>query len=147
MKLQKGFTLIELVIVVAIIGILASVAVPAYSDYVLRGKLTEASTQLASMRVKLEQYYQDNRSYSSTATACGVANPSGTDIKYFDYTCNWGAGGTDQGYKVTATGKAAQGTGSFVYTIDHLNAKATTGVPAGWATNATCWVTKKDGTC
>lgn len=137
MKLQKGFTLIELMIVVAVIGILASIALPAYGDYVLRSKLTEAMTQLASMRVKLEQYYQDNRTYVGGCPAVG-------DAKYFIYACPTLTAST---FQATATGVATQGTGGFVYTIDQSNAKTTSGVPAGWTANAACWVTKKGGTC
>lgn len=145
MKKQNGFTLIELMIVVAIVGILAAIAVPSYSDYVTRGKLAEASTQLATMRVKLEQYFQDNRTYVGGCVAGTVAPlPTGNDARYFTYTCPIL---TASAFTVTATGIAAQGTGSFVFTIDQNNAKATTGVPTGWTSNATCWVTKKGGLC
>lgn len=147
MKLQKGFTLIELMIVVAIVGILAGVALPAYNDYVLRGKLTEAATELAAMRVKLEQYYQDNRNYGSTADTCGVAVPASPAVSYFDYSCNWGAGGSAQSFTVSATGIATKGTGGFVYTINQNNAKATTAAPSGWGAPASCWITKKGGSC
>lgn len=147
MNMQKGFSLVELMIVVAIVGILASVAIPAYSDYVLRGKFAEAYSSLGSTRVRLEQFYQDNRNYGSTAAACGVAMPASPDVKYFTFSCDWGAGGTNQFFTVTASGVAAQGTGGFAFTIDQNNSKATTAVPAGWATNATCWVTKKGGVC
>ncbi len=147
MSKYKGFTLTELMIVVAIISILAAVALPAYNEYVLRGKLTEAITQLASMRVKLEQYYQDNRNYGSTSAACGLAMPVSPEVKYFAYTCNWGAGGTSQFYTITATGDNTQGTSGFVYTIDQNNAKASTITAPGWTGNATCWVTRKGGTC
>lgn len=145
MKMQKGFTLIELLVTVAIIGILASIALPAYSDYVLRGKLTEAATNLAGLRVSLEQYYQDNRNYGSSATACGVAAPSG---KYFSYTCNWGASASNQAYLITATGIPATPTSGFVFTLDQNNAKVSTvtGV-AGWTGNTACWVTKRGGVC
>ncbi len=146
----KGFTLTELMIVVAIISILATVALPAYNDYVLRGKLTEAVTQLAGTRVRLEQFYQDNRNYGSTAAVCGLAMPASSvspDVRYFAYTCNWGAGGTDQFYTISASGVAPQGTGGFVYTIDQNNAKTSTITAPGWAANTNCWVTRKGGTC
>ncbi len=143
MKPQNGFTLIELMITIAIIGILSAIALPAYNDYVLRGKLTEASTELASMRVKLEQYFQDNRTYTG-ACAAGTVAPLPTG-KYFTYACALAA----STFTVTATGVAAQGTGSFIYTINQDNTKTTAGVPAGWTQPApnTCWVTKKGGVC
>ena len=147
MKKLKGFTLTELMVVVAIISILATVALPAYNDYVLRGKLTEATTQLAGTRVRLEQFYQDNRNYGSSAATCGLAMPASPDVQYFAYTCNWGAGGTDQFYTISASGVAAQGTGGFVYTIAQNNAKASTITAPGWTGNTTCWVTRKGGTC
>jgi len=147
MKLQRGFTLIELMIVVAIIGILSAVAIPAYGDYVLRGKLVEASSELSAMRVRLEQYFQDQRSYEGACTAGTVAPlPTG---KYFTYTCTL----APTTFVVTATGVAAQGTGGFVYTINQNNVKATTitagsaAASKGWTGNATCWVTKKGGAC
>jgi type IV pilus assembly protein PilE len=98
------------------------------------------------MRVTLEQYYQDNRDYGSSAAACVLANPTG---KHFDYSCKWGADNTNQTFIVTATGKASQGMSGFIYTLDHANAQKTEGLPsASWGvTPATCWVTKKGATC
>jgi type IV pilus assembly protein PilE len=155
MKKFTGFTLIELMITIAIIGILSTIALPVYSDYLLRSKLTEATTQLATMRVKLEQYYQDNKDYGNSATTCVVPSPVAPAVKYFTYTCGWRTGltpayatdGGTQSFMVTATGIAATPTAGFVYTIDQLNAKQTTAVPAGWTTSTTCWVTKKGGVC
>ena len=138
MRNNKGFTLIEVMIVVVIIGILAAVALPSYSDYVTRGKIPGAVSGLADMQVKMEQYYQDNRTYTSGGAACGAALPT---AKEFTFTCTASA----SAYTVTATGTGAM-TG-FVYTVDQANVRATTGVLSGWTSNATCWVTKKDGSC
>ncbi len=133
----KGFTLIELMVTIAIIGVLASIAIPSYSDYVLRAKLVEAASGLSNWRVQMEQTYQDNRAYT-----CPAAIP--VNSKYFGFTC---AVPTAQTYTLTAKGTAGQSTAGFVYTINDTNKHVTTAVPTGWTTNATCWVTKKGGVC
>lgn len=142
MKSQRGFTLIEVMIVVAIVAILASIAIPSYRDYVTRSKLVEAHTQLASMSVRMEQFFQDTRTYAGACQA-GTVAPAPTG-KQFDFTCPTLTAAT---YVVTATGKPAQGTGGFTYTINQNNERATTLVPTGWTANATCWVSKKGGVC
>ncbi len=143
---SAGFTLIELMITVAIIGILAAVAIPAYTDYVTRGKIPEATSTLASMRIQLEQYYQDNRDYGSDDAHCGVPNPAAAN---FVYKCDWGAGGTKQSYTITATGEAGRGMSGFTYTIDQAGNRRTTTVPnAAWgAAPLECWVVRKGGGC
>jgi len=147
MKLQKGFTLVELMIVVVIVAILAAVSIPAYSDYVRRGKITEATTALSGLRVRMEQYYQDNRTYLN-AGACGVAMPNATEVKYFTVACPI-ATATANAYIITATGSGSMN--GFTYTIDQSNAKTSTvtvpPAPAGWSGSATCWVTKPGGIC
>jgi prepilin-type N-terminal cleavage/methylation domain-containing protein len=67
----RGFTLLEVMIVVVIVAILAAIALPNYSDYIKRGKIIEATTGLSDMRTRLEQYFLDNRKYDN-AGACGV---------------------------------------------------------------------------
>jgi len=148
-RASAGFTLIEVMIVVVIIGILAAVAVPSYRDYITRSKITEATATLANLRIRMEQYYQDNRNYGTTATACPaqVTMPTAPAIRYFAYTCGWGAVGTTQGYTLTATGVVAEGMSGFTYTLTQSNVRATTAAPTGWTTSTNCWVTKKDGSC
>lgn len=143
MRQQRGFTLIEVMVVVAIVAILAGIALPSYTDYVKRGKIQEATTNLLTMRTKLEQYYQDNRRYDG-ACAAGTVAPLPADQKHFSIACTFAAT-PSQTYTVTATG--VNDMTGFVYTINQANARVTTAVPAGWTANSSCWVTKKGGTC
>jgi type IV pilus assembly protein PilE len=145
---ETGFTLIELLIALVVVGILTTIALPSYREYLIRAKIPEATTALSTARVQLEQYYQDNRNYGSTATTCGVAPPTATTS--FTYSCNAGAGGTNQTFTITATGIGS--TNGFVYTINESGARQTTGLPAGWGSASpsspiACWVTKKGGGC
>ena len=72
----KGFTLIELMIVVAIVGIIAAIAYPAYQDYLTRTKRTVATSTLLQVSGRQEQYYTENRQYAATLTELGYpANP------------------------------------------------------------------------
>ena len=71
---QKGFTLIELMIVVAIIGILAAVALPAYSDYTIRAKMSEAILAASSCRTSVTEYIQSESGTAATASEWGCNN-------------------------------------------------------------------------
>lgn len=138
MKLiQKGFTLIELMITLAIIAIIATIALPQYADYAMRARIPEATANLANKRARLELFYDNNHTYVGAPDA---ANDS-TTSNSFDFACACAAGT----YVLTATGKGSMN--GFTYTINQANAKATTAVPSGWVTNLTCWATKKDGSC
>jgi len=137
MNRQRGFTLIEIMIVVAIVGILSAVAIPMYTSYMARGKLVEAQSTLTAARVAIEQYYQDNRTY------VGFTCPTATS--YFSYSCTVA---TDS-YTLTASNVAGQGLGdanSYAYTINASNAKATTRF-AGATSTAACWITKAGQSC
>jgi type IV pilus assembly protein PilE len=139
----RGFTLIELMVTVAVIAILAAIAMPSYSDYVKRGKIPQATSNLASMRVKLEQYFQDTRTYVGSCAAGTVAPLPAADD--FTYTCP-AANLTATTFTVQAAGTGVMA--GFTYTIDQNNTKTTTAVPSGWGTAPiTCWVTKKGGGC
>lgn len=143
-KMGRGFTLIELMIVIVIVAILAAVAIPSYRDYVTRSRITEAVANLSDMRVKMEQYFQDNRSY---AGACnnGTVAPLPANTVNFQYSCP-AANLTATGYVVRADGIGSMA--GFAYTIDQSNTRTTIALPAGWAgTNSPCWVLKRDGSC
>lgn len=145
MKKQKGFTLVELMVVIVIIAILASIGIPAYKDYIRRGKIAEATTNLSSLRVSMEQYYQDNRTYQTNpvnGTTCGVTMPTTPAVQYFTFAC---AAPTASTFTITATGTG--GLANFAYTINEQNAKTSVITEAGWTGNASCWATKQDGSC
>lgn len=127
---NAGFTLIELMIAVAVVAILASVALPTYQDYVRRGNIPEATAGLGQARITMEQWFQDNRTYE------GAACP-GNSSK-FSFVCNT----TATTFLITATGFGSM-TG-FSYTINQNNVR-TSATP--WGNNATCWVTRKGGSC
>ena len=140
MKKTTGFSLIEVMVVVAIVAILAAVAMPAYTEYVMRGKLTEAHSNLAALRTAAEQYFQDNRTY--VGFGCAAATVT---AKYFTYTCPTLQATT---YQIVATGVAGENMNGFVLSIDDTNTRRTTGVASGWTAPATnCWVLRKDGSC
>jgi len=136
---QKGFTLLELMIVVAVIGILASIALPGYTDYIKKGKAAEATSNLADLKIKAEQFFQDSRTYN------GV-NCAPVETKYFNYACTKtdGTGSPDaSGYRFTATGISAQGMSGFSFSVNEANAK-TSQYDGGTAVTG-CWATKKAG--
>ena len=135
----EGFTLVEVMIVVVVVAILAAVAMPLYVDYIRRGRIPEATATLSANRVKMEQWFQDAKTYVDGG-ACHVPNSSG---HYFDFTCS---GVTPAEYIFTATGKGSME--GFVYTVNQADQKVTriTGV-SGWSGAASCWVTASAGVC
>ena len=137
---QKGFTLIELMIVVAVIGLLAAIAVPNYSDYVTGSSLAEAASGLANKRIGMEQYFQDNRTYVG-ADGAGFPCAAVTTGANFNFACAV----TATTYTITATGKNKAA--SFVMTVNDQDVKRTTSAKSGWGTNNNCWTRNKAGTC
>lgn len=139
--MQRGFTLIELMIVVAIIGILSAIALPAYTDYIIRGRIPDATSNLAAKRVQMEQFFQDNRTYVG-APAC---NADATSSRFFTFSCPAAATATTYTLQATGTGPMAD----FNYTINQANTKTSNITRDGWANPNpnTCWATKKGGSC
>jgi type IV pilus assembly protein PilE len=144
---SAGFTLIEVMVVVAIVAILAAIALPNYAEFVTRGKLMDAHTKLADLNGKMATYWSNNNSYVSAGTTCGVealgiiADFNGDAGAPFDMSCT----GTANTYTITATGRATKGMNLFVLTVNQANAKTSAG-PTGW-TAANCWFVRKNGDC
>lgn len=137
---QRGFTLIEVMIVVAIVAILAAIALPSYSDYIKRGQIVEGLTPLADMGAKMEQHFQDKRKYDGACTADSIA-PLPNATSRFEYACSPDA----TTFTVTATGRGAMG--GFEFTLNEKGERATTGAAEGWTKGSGCWSTRKDGSC
>ncbi len=86
-QMQKGFTLIELMIVVAIIGILAAIAIPQYQDYTARSQLSEAMTLVGGLKTPIAEAYSQN----GAATSCAIPTGAVTSGKYVAGTTATGA--------------------------------------------------------
>lgn len=142
---QRGFTLIEVMIVVAIVAILSMIAIPSYRDYIIRGQLTEATTALQSYRAMMERYFQDNRTYAAKGgftPPCQTGDDASRTVGKFVITCTLA--------NADAYTLQAQGTGSmadFKMTVDQRDDKQTTGAPPGWGECNKHWTLKRGQTC
>jgi prepilin-type N-terminal cleavage/methylation domain-containing protein len=146
-RLHRGFTLIEVMIVVAIIAILATIALPSYRDYILRGQIVDATTALSTFRGRMEQYFQDNRTYlpvGAFTPPCRLPVGERT-VGLFVVSCDGNTELTANTYTLSARGSGS--TNGFTFTIDQLGTRATPDSPPGWGTCATKWVTKKGEGC
>lgn len=134
---NDGLTLVEVLVAIALVGILTTFATVSYNSFITRAALAEPGLGLSVYASQLEQRYADVKSYG--AGACGVAAPASSQYKYFDFSCKTTGGG--QGFLVTATNRASEtlnGAGSYVYTLDHTGVKKTTAFKGGGGIDG-CW--------
>jgi type IV pilus assembly protein PilE len=141
----EGFTLIELMVTVAIVAILAAIAYPSYRNYVLRGQVVSATNGLSEVSANMERYFQDNRKY----TAVGAFTPPcATSVNYGSFAVSCPTVLTDTTFTLTAVGSGS--TNGFTYTLDQAGTQTSTvAAPAPSAWILTCpstWETKA-GTC
>ena len=136
MKKIKGFTLIELMITIAVVGILAAVAYPSYQDYVRKGRRVDAKTALMDAAQGMERYYTENMTYG-TGTPSLVGTVFSAVSLSGDYTLSFVSQSTNA-FKVKAVPSSARQTGDKcgTYTLDSTGAKDVTG---GSLTTAECW--------
>ena len=92
MKKQQGFTLIELMIVVAIIGILAAIAIPAYQDYTIRAQVSEGLNLSGGAKVAVTEYSQDRGDFPGTNTEAGISDSTQITGKYVKSVSVGGSG-------------------------------------------------------
>jgi type IV pilus assembly protein PilE len=142
----RGFTLIEVMVTVAIVAVLAAVALPSYRDYVTRGRLTDAIHGLATMRAQMERHFQDNRTYATVGTfvtPCATVSESPRTFGNFVVSCT--AAPTATTFTLQAVGSGA--VADFTFTVTQQDVRATTAAATGWPTCASGWMTKKGQSC
>ena len=138
-----GFTLIEAMVVTAIVAILAAVAIPSYATYVRRSHILEAVARLSDARARMEEFYQDERTYVDASGGCGAAPNAPAPPDAFVITCS----ATAATFTYTATGRAVRGMSAFAYSIDEGGARSTVSVPSTWRRTPDCWTIRADGSC
>ena len=131
---QRGFTLIELMITVAVVGILAAVAYPSYTQYIVRANRSAAQSFMFAVTNKQEQYMLDARSYASSLTALNVTLPTDVAGKY-TVTLTSDMTSTPATYLVTATpqgNQASRDTKCGTLTLNQVGTKTASSVSGCW---------------
>ena len=137
-----GFTLIELMIVVAIVAILAAIALPSYSRYVIRTRRSDGQQFLAALAAAEERYYTNFNKYTTSITGTGVNGlnfaSANSDKGYYTVAIANGSSGDTQSYTMTATPVAPQDADTWCGSLILQSSGAKSANP-GNTTNGACW--------
>lgn len=134
---QRGFTLIEVMVVVAVIGVLSAIAYPSYRDYVLRGQIAEGTAGLMTLQADMERHYQNHRTFAtsgSATTPCAAAPKAG------QFTLSCDGTPTATAYSIQAAGQG------FTFKVNQQNIRATT-ADSPWGGCVSAWTLKKGQAC
>jgi len=129
---RLGFTLIELMVTVAVVAILAGIALPSYNAYITRSRVPAGLEALSSYAMRMEQGYQDTGNYG--VGGCRVALPAAAN-----YTVSCSISNSGQGFTATATGSGQLD--GYTYSIDHNATRRTVAHPKG-VPGTDCWSIK-----
>jgi type IV pilus assembly protein PilE len=125
---QNGFTLIELMVVISILGIIAAIAIPSYLETVRKGRRSDAKVTILKISQNLERCFSENNSYQ-VASGCTNFNNTNSDEGY--YTITTAQNATTFDITATAKGPQADDTHCATFTLDEAGAKG--------GTHSDCW--------
>jgi type IV pilus assembly protein PilE len=135
---QRGFTLIEMLTAVCIVGVLAAMALPSYRESLRRGEILDATTALSMQRLKMARYHRATYRYDGRGSPCESIGDEGP----FSFSCDY----SKNRFTITATGSGP--VDGFTYTIDQRGAMATVSLPTEWGSPAEgCWIVRPGGSC
>jgi len=130
LKTARGFTLVEMMVTIAVISILAAIAYPAYTHFTYKARRTEATGSLLDFATRMERYYTENNSYAG-ATVDNIMG--GADTEHGYYTLSVTLSNGNQSYTLSASRAGAQASDTCgTFTLNSLGAKSVSGT-------GTCW--------